>query len=305
MQMLQIGMRIDQVAELLQAAGHLPVASLTGRRAVLIVLPPISLEAVENAVERYRQNREGFEEQAAALIELVAAHAEGLPAVLVIDENGTVRQVYDGERYPSLPNPAAVLRALRRLNDAPRPAPVDPDDWQAGPPDAGVVLIEYSDYECKHCRDLHRALHDLPPGLLARTLRVHRHLPLRGAHPLAQLAAEAAEAAGAQGRFWEMHDRLFRSAGDLAQPSLLRYAAELDLDLERFADELGRRVHENAVNEDLRRAAAGRIKLPPSLFINGALFEGDRSPGGLAVAFPRCWRSSGVSRPPREQEFKM
>lgn len=103
---------------------------------------------------------------------------------------------------------------------------------------------------------------------------IHRHLPLRHTHPLAQLAAEAAEAAGAQGRFWAMHDRLFAAGDALTREHLLRYAAELGLDLARFTVELDNHVHEPAVAEDFKRAVAGGIKLPPALFINGVLYEG-------------------------------
>jgi protein-disulfide isomerase len=154
-------------------------------------------------------------------------------------------------------------------------------DWCLGPAGAPVTLIEYSDYQCERCQTLHAALeavlHDLGDCLRL----AHRHLPLRATHPLAQQAAEAAEAAGAQGRFWDMHHRLFAAQGALERGQLIAYAAELGLDVARFTAELDGRVHQEAVNEDFRRAVAGDIKLPPSLFINGVLYEGARTAAEL------------------------
>ncbi len=213
----------------------------------------------------------------AAAFDALGNKGEVLPTVYVVDEDGVVRAAFDTERYPNLPSPAAVARALRKLNDAPRPAPVSDDDWRLGPDNATIVLIEYSDYQCEHCRTLHVALETVLNEFGEHLLLVHRHLPLRATHPLAQLAAEAAEAAGAQGRFWEMHHRLFAAAGALEREQLINYAAELGLDVPRFIAELDGRVHRHAVNDDFRRAVAGGIKLPPTLFINGILYEGLRS----------------------------
>jgi len=214
---------------------------------------------------------------AAAAFSVLAPDGAVQPAVYALDEDRVVRAAYDTERYPNLPNPAVVARALRKLNDAPRPAPVSDADWRLGPPDAPVVLIEYSDYQCGHCQALHAALEPVVDQFGDRLLLVHRHLPLRATHPLAQLAAEAAEAAGAQGRFWAMHHRLFAAGGALEREQLAAYAAELGLDVARFTAELDGRVHQEAINEDFKRAVAGGIKLPPTLFINGVFYEGPRT----------------------------
>jgi protein-disulfide isomerase len=213
-----------------------------------------------------------------------------LPVVYALDEDHTVRSVYGAEHYPNLPNPAAVVRSLRRLNAAPRPAPVSRDDWQLGDIRAPVVLIEYSDYQCSHCMALHKALKELLSTCDDRLLVVHRHLPLRASHPLAQMASEAAEAAGAQGRFWDMHDRLFSAEGVLDREQLIAYARDVGLDVARFTADLDSRAYQEAVNEDFRRAVACGIKLPPTLFINGVLYEGAPTAEALTAFIGRLLR---------------
>jgi protein-disulfide isomerase len=200
-----------------------------------------------------------------------------LPSVFVTDDEGLIRRVYDSCKYPNLPNPAMVIRALRKLADVPRPAPIIPDDWQLGLFDAPVNLIEYADYQCGPCREAYRLLKQILPRYSDKILWIHRHLPLRHSHPLAQRAAEAAEAAGAQGKFWEMHDRLFEANGALERDQLIKYAGELGLDIARFIYDLDSRHFSDAVNEDFKAAVRNKIKLPPALFINGIPLDGPRT----------------------------
>ena len=103
---------------------------------------------------------------------------------------------------------------------------------------------------------------------------VWRHLPLNDVHPNAQMAAEAAEAAAAQGAFWEMHDKLLDHQDELTPPDLARYAEELGLDVERFWDELRRREHAPRVAEDVASADASGVAGTPSFFINGRRHQG-------------------------------
>jgi peroxiredoxin len=200
-----------------------------------------------------------------------------LPSVFVIDEEGLIRRVYESSKYPNLPNPAMVTRAIRKLANIPKPPPVTQDDWQLGPSKAPVVVIEYADYQCGPCRETYRLLKQIASTYRDEALWVHRHLPLRHSHPLAQGAAEAAEAAGAQGKFWEMHDRLFEAEGALERQQLIGYARELGLDVERFTDDLDNRRFKDAVNEDFKAAVRNKIKLPPALFINSLPLEGART----------------------------
>lgn len=200
-----------------------------------------------------------------------------LPTVFIIDATGVIRRVYDPTARDQLPNPAAVVRSLIRLTNTPVPAPVNATDWQRGVPDAPVVLIEYSDYQCAHCGELHRVLESVLPRYGDQVLLVHRHLPLRQRHPLAQLAAEVAEAAGAQGKFWEMHHRLFEEGDSLERERLIQIAQELSLDVERFVQDLDSHRFAEAVNEDFKGAVQRGIKLPPALFVNNIPWEGART----------------------------
>jgi protein-disulfide isomerase len=103
---------------------------------------------------------------------------------------------------------------------------------------------------------------------------VWRHLPLTDVHPSAQLAAEAAEAAAAQGAFWDMHDMLLEHQDELRPTHLRHYAEQLGLDLERFRDDLRRREHYQRVADDVASADASGVAGTPSFFINGRRHEG-------------------------------
>jgi peroxiredoxin len=214
-----------------------------------------------------------------------AISAEGniAPRVLVIDGDGLIRRVYEAAHYPSLPNPMMVLRAIRKLAGALKPTPITQDDWQVGPADAPVVVIEYADYECRPCGEAYRVLKQVVPLYGDEILWVHRHLPLRHSHPLAQQAAEAAEAAGAQGKFWDMHDRLFEARGALERDQLVEYAREIGLDVAKFRQDLEQERFKDAVNEDFKLAVRNKIKLPPVLFINGILVEGPRTKESISA----------------------
>jgi len=211
----------------------------------------------------------------------VSAEEELLPAVFVLDEERLIRRVYEPAKYPMLPNPAMVIRALKKLADLPKPPPVTADDWHLGPLDAPVTVLEYADYECQPCGEAYRLLRQIIPTYSGKILWAHRHLPLRHSHPLAQQAAEAAEAAGSQGKFWEMHDRLFEARGAVERANLIKYAAEIGLDMEKFTEDLDERRFREAVNADFKVAVSHKIKLPPALFTNGLPLEGPRTETNL------------------------
>src|SRR5690349_9780727 len=111
---------------------------------------------------------------------------------------------------------------------------VTPVDHVLGPATAHVVVMEYGDFECPTCAQARPAVKLLLKHFQHRMRFVFRHFPLVEAHPHAERAAEAAEAAGAQGKFWPMHDMLFENQQHLKLPALRRYAEEIGLDLERF-----------------------------------------------------------------------
>jgi len=129
--------------------------------------------------------------------------------------------------------------------------PVGARDHAQGPAGAGVTLLEYGDFECEHCAEAFPVLREVKRWLSGALRYVFRHFPVVGKHPNAMRAAEAAEAAGAQGRFWEMHDLLCERSPALGDVHLNSYARELGLDLERFGRELREHTHAGKVREDL------------------------------------------------------
>ena len=153
--------------------------------------------------------------------------------------------------------------------------PIQPDDHVQGPAEARFTLVEYGDYECPACGTLFQTIRQVHEQYEKEARFVFRHYPLSGIHPEAQQAAEAAEAAGAQERFWEMHELLFQNQNALAIHDLQNYAKRLKLDMERFNSEMKERKYEERVREDFRRGVANGVYGTPGLFINGIRFNGD------------------------------
>ena len=148
-------------------------------------------------------------------------------------------------------------------------APVDPErDHVRGPVDAPVTVVEYGDFQCPYCGRAEPVLRELLAGH-GDVAYVWRHLPLNDVHPWAQQAAEAAEAAAEQGKFWEMHDLLLERQDQLRIPDLMRHAEELGLDAERFSDDLRRHEGAGRVAEDVDSADLSGVSGTPSFFING------------------------------------
>jgi Na+/H+ antiporter NhaA len=159
---------------------------------------------------------------------------------------------------------------------------VDPDhDHIRGPDDAPVTLIEYGDFECPYCGQAEQAIRELLTSFGDDLRYVWRNLPLNDVHPSAQLAAEAAEAAGAQGTFWEMYDALLANQGRLGPRDLGRYAEGLGLDMNRFWDELRRHEHAERIARDVASADASGVSGTPSFFINGRRYQGAYDIGTL------------------------
>src|SRR6266545_4806012 len=169
-------------------------------------------------------------------------------------------------------------------------SPVDPDrDHSRGPDDAPVTLVEYGDFECPYCGRAEPVLRELLADFGDELRFVFRHLPLADVHPRASLAAEAAEAAGAQGKFWEMHDLLFAHQDALAPLDLVRYAEELGLDVGRVRGELRRRAYAPRVAEDVSSADASGVSGTPTFFVNGKRHHGAYDEASLAAAVRSAW----------------
>lgn len=142
----------------------------------------------------------------------------------------------------------------------------------------------YGDFQCPYCAAAAPIVGRVRERLAGRLLFAFRHFPLRDVHAGARAAAEAAEAAGAQGAFWPMHDRLFEARGSLAEPDLLAHARELGLDAERIAAELSSSAHAPRVERDLDSGSRSGVGGTPALFVNGRLHEAPFDAGSLVAA---------------------
>ena len=162
--------------------------------------------------------------------------------------------------------------------------PVTERDHVRGPDTASVTLVEYGDYECPYCRMAHGIVQQVEEVLGDRLRFVFRHFPLTQAHPHAELAAEAAEAAGAQGRFWEMHDTLYQNQEHLEAPALVRYAAAIGLDLPRFEGDLVERAFAPRVREHFLSGVHSGVNGTPTFFINGIRHDGPWDAPSLLAA---------------------
>jgi Na+/H+ antiporter NhaA len=152
---------------------------------------------------------------------------------------------------------------------------VDPErDHMRGQPDASVTLLEYGDFECPYCGQAERMIRELLEAEGNDLSYAWRHLPLSDVHPNAQMAAEASEAAAEQGAFWEMYDLLLAHQDDLTPRDLRRYAQELELDEERFIEDLRQRRHAARVSEDVASADASGVSGTPTFFVNGRRHQG-------------------------------
>jgi Na+/H+ antiporter NhaA len=146
--------------------------------------------------------------------------------------------------------------------------PVDPTrDHIRGPADAPLTLVEYGDFECPFCGRATGVVSELRKRFGDELRYVFRHLPLTDVHRHAELAARAAEAAAAQGRFWEMHDVLFAHQDELETEDLLGYADEIDIDVEQFARELGDEHRAERIREDVAGAEASGARGTPTFFV--------------------------------------
>ena len=151
--------------------------------------------------------------------------------------------------------------------------PVGASDHRAGTSAAPITLVEYGDFECPSCGEAYPVVRSIQREL-GKSLRfVFRHFPLTQAHPHAQRAAEAAEAAGAQGRFWEMHDLLYQHQQALEDDDLLQYGNALRLDVDRMAAELAAGTYARRVRDDFQSGVRSGVNGTPTFFINGERFD--------------------------------
>src|SRR6266566_2784396 len=170
-----------------------------------------------------------------------------------------------------------ILRTTRRKTSMQRSqpftlaVPFNHSDHALGPAWAKVTVVEYGDFECPSCGQAYPAVKMLLRHFGDRVRFVFRHFPLVEVHPHAELAAEAAEAAGAQHRFWPMHDLLFEHQQHLKAISLRQYALQAELDLDRYDYEMNEHVYLQRVHEHIDGGAKSGVRSTPGFFVNGAV----------------------------------
>jgi protein-disulfide isomerase len=152
--------------------------------------------------------------------------------------------------------------------------PIGAGDHVSGPVDAPVTLVEYGDFECVYCRIAHPVVKACNRQLGSMLRFAFRHFPISEIHPHARLAAQAAEAAAAQGRFWEMHDVLLVYQHALKHEDLVGYARALGLDVPRVARELRAGTYAARVSADFRSGLTSGVNATPTFFVNGARYDG-------------------------------
>ena len=162
--------------------------------------------------------------------------------------------------------------------------PVSARDHTAGPENAPVTLVEYGDYECPYCGRAFPIVHEVRRRLGDRLRFVFRNFPLTQIHEHAEHAAEVAEAAAVQGKFWPMHDWLFTHQTTLDDESLIAGARELGLDAERVRRELAAGTHRARVREDFATGVRSGVNGTPTFYINGVRHDADYSLETLLAA---------------------
>jgi protein-disulfide isomerase len=176
------------------------------------------------------------------------------------------------ERLPQRQRIVALLGRSEAIVDLVDPVDVERDHIR-GPQESLVTLLEYGDLECPYCGQAEPIVRELLSEF-GDIRYVWRHLPLTDVHPHAQLAAEASEAAAAQGKFWEMHDTLLAHQDALRLKDLIRYAGELGLDVERFTDDVRHHVGAARVASDVDSADLSQVSGTPTFFVNGVRHHG-------------------------------
>jgi protein-disulfide isomerase len=152
--------------------------------------------------------------------------------------------------------------------------PVSSSDHMLGDPSAPVILVEYGDYECPYCGEAYPVIKALERHFGKRMSFVFRNFPLNQSHPYAEHAAEAAEAAGAEGQFWPMHDVIYEHQSALDDAHLVRYAEGIGVPRAVIVSALTDHTHASRVRQDFLSGVRSGVNGTPSFFINGQKYEG-------------------------------
>jgi protein-disulfide isomerase len=163
--------------------------------------------------------------------------------------------------------------------------PVDPQtDHIRGDAAARITLVEYGDFECPNCKQAAPTLKLLVEHFHPNVRMVYRHFPLVEVHPHAFAAAEAAEAAAAQGSFWAMHDKLFAGTLEATFDTLRHYAVEIGLDISRFDHEARNDIFRPQIETHMKSGKKSGVRSTPGIFVDGSLYDVSFGIGGLYKA---------------------
>lgn len=154
-----------------------------------------------------------------------------------------------------------------------QPPPVTPVDHTLGPAHAPVIIVEYGDFECPTCKQAAPSLKLLLQRFPQQVRLVFRHFPLEDVHPHALAAAEAAEVAAAQGKFWQMHDLLFTNQLHLKNNQLHSYAEQLHLDMARYTAEMDDEIYRQRIREHIDGGKRSGVRGTPGIFVNGTIHD--------------------------------
>jgi protein-disulfide isomerase len=166
-------------------------------------------------------------------------------------------------------------------------APVTPQDHIQGPKNAQITLVEYGDYECPHCGHAYPIVKRVQKHFAKDLSFVFRNFPLSEMHPHAESAAESAEFAGAEGKFWEMHDGLFENQERLGEPLYSKLAQELGLSSAALLEALADGTYEKRVRADFSGGVRSGVNGAPTFFINGKRHDGPFEYENLVTAIQK------------------
>ncbi|MGA2664100.1 MAG: thioredoxin domain-containing protein [Nitrososphaerales archaeon] len=172
--------------------------------------------------------------------------------------------------------------------------PVGARDHIEGPAEAPLVLVEYGDYQCPYCGAAYPIVKKVQKELGPRLRFVFRNFPITNAHPFAEWAAETAEAAAAQGKFWEMHDYLYENQGSLGDEAFFaNHEKKIKLDSAKIAREVSQKAHSGRIEEDYMSGIKSGVNGTPTFFINGSRYDGYPELGPLVAALREAGKSPG------------
>ncbi len=166
-----------------------------------------------------------------------------------------------------------MRRKTAKAGSAKLTLPVSERDHIQGPDTAPVTLVEYGDYECPYCGQAYPIIKNIQERLGDKLRFVFRNFPVTQVHPHAQHSAEAAESAGSQNKFWEMHDYLYENQQKLDDKYLRQYASALGLDVIRFDDEMAKHIHASRVREDFMSGIRSGVNGTPTFYVNGIRYD--------------------------------